>query len=116
MREFDAGVVEILIYGFQALRSNGLDSNQRPLDVSAPHCLEEGRVFRRFHGDLSEEDAVAGKLRQPLHQGETLRAYRLQRAHSVHILLPTRQIDVGKGYRIEVVVGERDEAIAQASE
>ena len=85
-----------------------------PLMRALLHRVEELGVLGRFHGDLREEHHVVGQLGEPRHQLEALGAHRLQRLVLRLVVAPRRHLQVGQRHRIEVVVGERDEAEAAA--
>ena len=56
--QFFSGCIEFLVNVFQTFRSHGLHPDQRAFDVRRLHGIEEIGVFRRFHGDLGEENRV----------------------------------------------------------
>ena len=79
------------------------------------HRVEELRILGRFHRDLREEHHVVRQLRQPRHQLEPLRAQRLQLVQPRRDRRAARAMrEIVERDRIEVVVGERDEAEAAA--
>src|SRR5205085_1487839 len=105
-----------LVTGLQSFRGNGLDPHERPFDVGRLHCIEELGVFRSFHGDLSEENCVLGKLCQASHERKTLCPDRLQFIQSSRIVLLLSEPNIGERNRIKIVVGECDKPEAQPSE
>jgi hypothetical protein len=84
--------------------------------VRGLHGIKELIVLCGFHGDLGKEDSVGRKLSEALHQGKPLSADAFQFIDSRRVVLLFRQADVGKRHRIEVIVGQRDEAKAKASQ
>ena len=111
-----AGVVPVLVDGFQALGRHGFDAHQRALDIGLAHGVEIVAVFAGFHGDLGEEDHVLGQLGQLFHQLEALFANGGQLFELGEVVLLARQAQIGEGDGIEIVVGEGDEAEAEAAQ
>ena len=105
-------LVETLVDVLQAFRRDGFDTDERALDVRFPHRVEELGILGRFHGDLREEHGVAWKLRQRRHELEPFGADTAQPIELARILAPRRHAQVLERHRIEVVVGEGDEAEA----
>ena len=75
---------------------------------------QELGVLGGFHRDLREEDRVLGQPRELRHQLEALGADRLQLMEVRLVLAALGHPQVFERDRIEVVVGERDEAEAAA--
>src|SRR5689334_22219316 len=72
------GQVEIFVDIFESGRSYRFNSNESALDVRGFHGAEKLNVFGGFHGDLSEENHIVGKLRQALHEFKTFAAERFE--------------------------------------
>ena len=103
-------LVEVLVDVLQPFRRHRLHADQRPPYARAPHGVEELGIFRRFHRDLREEDGVVGHLLERGHHFETLGANRLELFEMRRVLPPRGHAEVFERHRVEVVVGEDDEA------
>ena len=111
-----ARFVEVLENGLQALFSHRLHSNERPEDVGLFHCHQELHVLARFHRNLREENHVLGQQGQFLHEVEPLVANLLQLGYTRRVALLFRQMDVGDGHRVKVIVGQSNEAVPETPE
>ena len=105
-----AAHVEVLVDVFQPFGRHRLDPDQRAADVRLAHRLEELRIFGRLHGDLRVEHHVGRQRGERVHQLEPLGAHRRQLLQPALVLTPVRRGEIVERHRIEVVVGERDEA------
>src|SRR5581483_8607431 len=99
-------LIKVLVNRLQSFWSHRLDSDQRSFNIGPFHGHEELRIFRGFHRDLSKEIHVCGKLSESLHEFEALFTNRAQLRNSCVIVLPLGQFQIGKGDRIEIIVGK----------
>src|SRR6516165_6645507 len=86
------------------------------MNVGLLHGIEILGILGDFHGGLGEEDHVVGKLGEAAHEFEALGASGFEFGDAGWVVLRFGECDVGKRDRIEVVVGECDEAVAELAE
>jgi hypothetical protein len=65
---------------------------------------------------LSKENHVVRQLCEARHQLEPFRPYGFQFIQPGSVLLPSRQVEIGQGNGIEVVVRQRDKTKAQPAQ
>ena len=112
-----AGVVEVLEDRLQPFGRHRFDADERAANPRAVHRLEELGVLGRFHRDLGVEHQVVGQLLELRHQLEALlRASRCSDGELRLVGAAVGRGEVGERHRIEVVVGEQDEAEALAAQ
>ena len=111
-----AGVVEVFEDGLEAFGGDGFDADEGSLDIGLAHGVEVLSVFAGLHGDLGEEDHVPGELGELGHELEALLADGGELFEFGGIVLFAGKAEVGEGDRVEVVVGQGDEAEAATAE
>ena len=100
----------------EAFGSDGFDADEGAFDVGFAHGVEVLAVFAGLHGDLGEEDHVFGELGQFGHEEEAFGADGGELFEFGEVVLFAREAEVGEADRVEVVVGEGDEAEADLAE
>ncbi len=110
-----AGVVEVFEDGLESFGGHGFDADQRSLDVGFAHGVEILAVFTGLHGDLSEEDHVLGELGELRHEEKAFGTDGGKLFELRDVVLLAGEAEIGEGDGIEVVVGQGDEAEADAT-
>src|SRR5271165_6070672 len=111
-----SGEIEVLVNIFQSVGRDRFHADQRSQDVRGLHGIEEFVVLRGFHRDLGIEDGVFGEPCQAGHQFKAFRTNGLQLLKMSFVFLALRQFEVGQSDGIEIIVGQSDEAEAEASQ
>src|SRR6185437_16684693 len=91
-------------------------ANEGAFDVGPTHRIQVFAVFAGFHGDLREKHHVFGELGELFHQVEAIGADCIELVEAAQVVLLARQAKVGLGNRVEIVVGERDEAKSETAQ
>jgi hypothetical protein len=110
-----ARLIETLVDILQPFGCDRLDAHERAFDVRASHRIEERIILCRLHRYLGEEHHVRRQFRQPCHELEPFGPQRPELLEARHVALPLRHREISQGDRVEIVVGECDEAEAAAA-